>query len=85
MKSFRSRKSEFVKTSEIVKPLAKGQITIPSAFRKQLGIDENSLLDVSVKEGELIIKPLRSIPTKYLRSYTDSQIEGFLEEDKLNA
>lgn len=74
-----------MKTSEIIKPLAKGQITIPSAFRKQLGIDENSLLDISIKEGELIVKPLRSIPTKYLRSYTNEAIEDFLEEDKLNA
>ncbi len=72
-----------MKTSEVVKPLPKGQITIPATFRKQLEIDENTLLDVSIKEGELIIKPLKSIPTKYLRKYTDKEIESFLEEDKL--
>jgi len=72
-----------MKTSAVVKPLPKGQITIPATFRKQLEIDENTLLDVSIKEGELIIKPLKSIPTKYLRKYTDKEIESFLEEDKL--
>lgn len=72
-----------MKTSEIVKPLPKGQITIPATFRRQLGIDENTLLDVSIKNGELIVKPLKSIPTKYLRRYTDEDIERFLEEDKL--
>ena len=73
-----------MKNSEIVKPLPKGQITIPSAFRKQLGIDENSLLDISIKEGDIIVKPLRSIPTKYLRSYTNKEIESFIEEDRLD-
>ena len=72
-----------MKTSEIVKPLPKGQITIPAAFRRQLGIDANTLLDVSVKEGELVVKPLKSIPAKYLRSYSDEEIERFLVVDKL--
>ena len=71
-----------MKTSEIVKPLPKGQITIPATFRKQLGIGEDTLLDVTVKDGEIIIKPLKSIPAKYLRSYSDKEVECFLEEDK---
>ena len=72
-----------MKISEIVKPLPKGQITIPATFRRQLGIDENTLLDISVREGDLIVRPIKSIPAKYLRSYSDEEIEGFLKEDKI--
>jgi len=70
-----------MKTSEIVKPLPKGQITIPATFRKQLGIDENTLLDISVKDGDLVVRPIKSIPAKYLRKYTKEEVEGFIAED----
>jgi bifunctional DNA-binding transcriptional regulator/antitoxin component of YhaV-PrlF toxin-antitoxin module len=33
-------------------------MTIPDEFRKELGIEENSLLRVTVAEGELRIKPV---------------------------
>ena len=71
-----------MKISEVVKPLPKGQITIPATIRRQLGIDENTLLDISVKEGEIVVKPLKSIPAKYLRSYSNEELESFLKEDK---
>lgn len=42
-----------------VKPLRSGQITIPKAFREQLGIDENTLLQVTMVDGGLYIFPLQ--------------------------
>ncbi len=49
--------------TKIVRPLRGGQITIPAAFRRQLGISDTTLLQVSVSEGELRIRPV-SLETK---------------------
>jgi AbrB family looped-hinge helix DNA binding protein len=45
---------------KIVRPQRGGQITIPAAFRRQLGIDENSVLRMVLDGDELRIKPLRT-------------------------
>ena len=45
--------------TRIVRPLRGGQITIPAEFRKELGITEESMLQVSLSEGELHLKPVR--------------------------
>jgi AbrB family looped-hinge helix DNA binding protein len=44
--------------TKIVRSLRSGQITIPAEFRRQLGIDEHSLLQLTLSEGELRIKPM---------------------------
>ena len=44
--------------SRIVRPLRGGQVTIPVEFRKSLGITPETLLQLSVIDGELRIKPL---------------------------
>ena len=68
---------------KVVKPLAKGQITIPVEFRKALGIDSDTLLDVSLVGDHLEIYPLRQ-DEGALRRYTDDEISRFMEEDKLD-
>ena len=45
--------------SRIIKPLRGGQITIPAEFRKELGITEESMLQVTLSEGALHLKPVR--------------------------
>ena len=45
--------------TRIVRPLRSGQITIPAEFRKQLGITDGSMLQVTLAGGELRIKPVR--------------------------
>lgn len=45
--------------SRMVRPLRSGQITIPAEFRKRLGITDASLLQMTLAEGELRIKPVR--------------------------
>jgi len=47
-----------VKT-RLVRALRGGQITIPVEFRRELGIDEETLLRMTLKDGALIIKPVR--------------------------
>lgn len=43
----------------IVRPLRSGQITIPAEFRKRLGIGEQTMLQMTLAEGELRIRPVR--------------------------
>jgi bifunctional DNA-binding transcriptional regulator/antitoxin component of YhaV-PrlF toxin-antitoxin module len=45
--------------AKIVRPRRGGQITIPAAFREPLGLGHDTLLQVSVVEGELRIRPVR--------------------------
>ena len=44
--------------SRLVKPLRSGQITIPAEFRAQLGIGADSLLEVSLVDDELRVRPV---------------------------
>ena len=46
--------------TRVVRSLRNGQMTIPAEFRKQLGIGDDSLLQVTLAKGELHIKPLRA-------------------------
>ncbi|MBI2868186.1 MAG: AbrB/MazE/SpoVT family DNA-binding domain-containing protein [Chloroflexi bacterium] len=68
---------------KIVRPLPKGQITIPAPFRQALGIDAHTLLRVSLVGDRLEIEPLRP-ESESLRRYTEGDITRFLEEDKLD-
>ncbi len=69
----------------LVKLLPKGQITIPVKFRRQLGVGENSYLRVELEGGRLVIKPVKSNwEEKYIRRYSDEEIEEFLEADKVS-
>jgi len=44
--------------TKIVRPLRSGQITIPAEFREKLGIGPDSLLQVTLMQGELRVRPL---------------------------
>jgi bifunctional DNA-binding transcriptional regulator/antitoxin component of YhaV-PrlF toxin-antitoxin module len=46
--------------TRIVRALRHGQVTIPAEFRRRLGIDDDSLLLVTLANGELRMKPLRT-------------------------
>lgn len=49
--------------TRIVKPLRSGQVTIPADFREKLGIDADTLLQISLMHGELRIKPVKTVDT----------------------
>ena len=70
----------------VVKPLAKGQITIPVEFRRRLNIGTDTFLQLTLKGEKIEIVPLRLVPKgePLLREYTDEEIQRFLEEDKLD-
>jgi len=44
--------------TRIVRQLRSGQMTIPADFRKELGITDDSLLQITLADGELRIKPV---------------------------
>lgn len=71
--------------TRLVKPYAKGQVTIPAEFREALGIDENTILQMELKGSRIEITPLRVIDEERLiRQYDTSEIDAFLEEDKIS-
>ena len=49
--------------TKLVRPLRSGQITIPVAFRKALGITRDTLLEVTLEHGALHITPARLAQT----------------------
>jgi bifunctional DNA-binding transcriptional regulator/antitoxin component of YhaV-PrlF toxin-antitoxin module len=49
--------------TRIVQPLRGGQITIPVEFRRRLGITEDSVLQVTLVDHELRIRPLEVTET----------------------
>ena len=72
--------------AKVVRPLAKGQITLPIEFRRRLKIDASTMLNVTLKGGRIEIVPLRAVPQREgLREYKQDEIERFLEEDRLDA
>jgi AbrB family looped-hinge helix DNA binding protein len=72
-------------TKRLVKPYAKGQVTIPADFRERLGIDENTILQMELKGARIEITPMRVVDEdQLLRDYDSSEIEAFLEEDRID-
>ena len=71
----------------VVKPLAKGQITIPVEFRRRLNIGTDTFLQLTLKGEKIEIVPLRLVPKgePLPREYTGEEIRRFLEEDKLDS
>ena len=53
--------SETAQMTKIVRPLRGGQITIPAAFRKELGIGDDTMLRMTLAEGEWRIKPVQIV------------------------
>ena len=44
--------------TRIIRPVRSGQITIPADFRQKLGIEADTLLQISLLPGELRIRPV---------------------------
>jgi len=72
--------------TRIVRPQARGQITIPADFRKRLGIDQDTLLQLTVHGSTIEISPLRLAKEGLaLREFDRSKLDAFLKEDKIDA
>lgn len=72
--------------TRLVRPLPKGQITLPIEFRRRLRIDAGTILNVTLKGDRIEIIPLRPMPQREaLREYSQDDIGRFLKEDRLNS
>ena len=49
-------------STEIVRPLRRGQLTIPAAFRRRLGISDYTLLQLTLYEDKIEIVPVVTKP-----------------------
>ena len=72
--------------TKLVKPLSRGQITIPVEFRQKLGIDTNTILSLALRGNKIEITPaiVREVDEEELREYTDEEISQFLRDDKID-
>jgi bifunctional DNA-binding transcriptional regulator/antitoxin component of YhaV-PrlF toxin-antitoxin module len=71
--------------SKLVRPLPKGQITLPIEFRRRLKIDDKTILSLSLKGSKIEILPLRLADQEAsLREYEADEIARFLKEDRLD-
>ena len=69
----------------IIKPLDKGQITIPIAFRKTLGVDDTTLYKAQLKKDGILLTPLQvNWQEKYIREFSDKEIQNWLKLDKMD-
>lgn len=71
--------------TKLVRPLPKGQITLPVEFRRRLGISSETMLSLTLKGNTIEIVPLRPVPQQEtLRDYQDDEIDRFLKADQLD-
>ncbi len=71
--------------TRLVKPLSKGQVTIPIDFRRELGISEDTILNITLKNGKIEIFPLHSPRGEQTsREFSEAEIRQFLREDRID-
>jgi AbrB family looped-hinge helix DNA binding protein len=72
--------------TRIVRPQAKGQITIPADFRQRLGIDQGTFLQLTLRGTTIQISPMRLAQENAgLREFDRSELDAFLREDKVDS
>ena len=72
--------------TKLVRPLAKGQITLPIEFRRRLKIDAETILNLTLKDDRIEIVPLRSVPREdTVREYSHDEIDRFVKEDRIDS
>jgi AbrB family looped-hinge helix DNA binding protein len=72
--------------TRIVRPQAKGQITIPVEFRERLGIDQGTFLLLTLRGSKIEVSPIQIAKEGgALRDFDRKELDAFLEEDKIDA
>ena len=70
--------------TRVVQLPARGQITIPTEFRRRLGLEDGALLRMRLVGDKIEIEPL-AMTEEGLRLYTDEELRQFQAEDKIDA
>ena len=66
----------------VIQMPSRGQITLPSDFRRILGLKEGSLLQISLVGDKIEIRSASTTDSR-LREYTESEINQFLADDRI--
>lgn len=59
---------------------ARGQITLPAAVRKRLGIEPGGVLVLEETRGEIVLRPVSVVE---IETYSDDAVALWDEEDRL--
>ena len=70
--------------TRVIQLPSRGQITLPTDFRRKLGLAEGDLLRLTLIGEKIEIEPVRTAEAN-LRRYTETEVQQFLEEDKIDA
>jgi AbrB family looped-hinge helix DNA binding protein len=70
-------------TTRVIQMPSRGQITLPTDFRRKLGLTEGSLLQISLIGDKIEIKPAVTSGVR-LREYTEAEIDQFLADDRID-
>lgn len=66
---------------EFLRILGKGMVTIPKSWRKQLRLEEGSMVRARKEGQSVVLEPMtKSAP---YRVYTKKELQEFLEQDKV--
>ena len=72
--------------TRIVRPQAKGQITVPVEFRERLGINQSTFLRLTLRGSKIEVSPVQLAKEgTELREFDRKELDAFLEEDKIDA
>lgn len=67
---------------EWLKVLGKGMVTLPKKWRDEMGIENGDVVKARKEGNKVIIEPQKAKLAPY-RIYSVSEINAFLEEDKI--
>jgi AbrB family looped-hinge helix DNA binding protein len=70
-------------STRVIQMPSRGQITLPTNFRRKLGLTEGSLLQISLVGDRIEIRPAPTGDAK-LREYTEAEINQFLADDRID-
>jgi len=62
--------------SELVQVRKKAQVTLPQSVRRALNIEEGDLLDVSIKDGEIVLRAKKLVDKEQAWFWTRRWQEG---------
>lgn len=60
---------------------SRGQVTLPAALRRRLGIEPGGVVIAEERDGELVLRPAAVVEVKI---YSDVDIAKWDEEDRLD-
>jgi AbrB family looped-hinge helix DNA binding protein len=69
--------------TRVIQMPSRGQITLPTDFRRILGLKEGSLLQISLVGDKIEIQSAPTTDSR-LREYTESEINQFLADDRID-